>query len=242
MPYFWQMSYPFFYESFESSHEIFCSDATTHHITQVLRMQEGEKIFFTNGKGLKCLAEISGIQKKSFQFSVLSEELAPVTQPQLSIAISFTKNAARIEWLVEKLTEMGIYSIVPLVTKRSERHHIKTERLEKIIIAAMLQSQQTYLPVLKTNHTIEELITLDDTEKYIAHCEVTKQRVSLLDALTPNKNATILIGPEGDFTEDEIHLCLQANFQAVSLGTNRLRTETAGLFACAVFNAKQNRT
>jgi 16S rRNA (uracil1498-N3)-methyltransferase len=156
----------------------------------------------------------------------------------LHIAISFTKNPARIEWFLEKATEIGINRITPLVTKRSEKIHFKKDRFEKILVSAMLQSKQTFLPQLSEASPLETILEAKDTLKCIAHCEDDMDRIHLNQFIKPQKNTLILIGPEGDFTKEEIHLCLSKECRAVSLGDHRLRTETAGLFACVIFNAQ----
>jgi 16S rRNA (uracil1498-N3)-methyltransferase len=233
------MSLPFFYEPFHDFANIELSDALFHHALQVLRMQAGDSFWLTNGQGKQCFCTIEQVQKKSFQFALSHQRIIEPIKPQLHLAIAFTKNADRIEWLVEKVTEIGVHTIIPLLTTRSERHHIKQERLHKILVSAMLQSQQSFLPTLHEPQTLQQLLSHHVANKFVAHCEHEQHKTSLLETLKPNENSLILIGPEGDFTTDEINECLQASCKPVSLGKNRLRTETAGLYACAVFNAKQ---
>jgi 16S rRNA (uracil1498-N3)-methyltransferase len=233
------MSIPFFYEPYIDFNSIALSDETMHHATNVLRMREGEQFWLTNGAGKKCLCTIDVLQKRAFQYTINSFSDEPISTPTLHLAISFTKNAARIEWLLEKATEMGVHQITPLLTSRTERNYFKRERLEKILVSAMLQSQQVHLPKLNEATELKTLIAEVAELKFIAHCEANQPRSSFHQALPSDKDVIILIGPEGDFTEDEIHLCLEANCLPVSFGKNRLRTETAGIYACTVFNAKQ---
>jgi 16S rRNA (uracil1498-N3)-methyltransferase len=146
-----------------------------------------------------------------------------------------------MEWLLEKVCEMGIESITPILTQRSEKNYFKKERFEKILIAAMLQSQQTYLPILEEPKALKDIIEREYDQKLIAYCGQEFEKFSALNAVKPRKSTLFLIGPEGDFTSDEVHLCMQNQFSAIHLGANRLRTETAGLFVCTLlmpFNEK----
>ncbi|MEM9991021.1 MAG: RsmE family RNA methyltransferase, partial [Bacteroidota bacterium] len=158
----------------------------------------------------------------------------------LHIAIAPTKNMARMEWFVEKVTELGIDEITPIFCQQSERTKIRLDRLEKIAISAMKQSLRSYLPKINAPVKMNQLLSNYQSEtarlnKYIAHCESTK-KVNLWDTYRMGKDALILIGPEGDFSSQEIEQALSLNFKAISLGTHRLRTETAGITACNVIN------
>jgi len=235
--YFRHMSLPYFFEPFESSDIIVLSEANMHYMMHVLRMKVGEQCWITNGKGIRCLATITSASKRSCTITS-GECIQSFTPPSsLHLAIAFTKNPARIEWLLEKATEVGIGYITPLITHRSEKIHWKQERYEKILTAAMLQSQQTWLPVLNEATRLENLITCDADIKCIAWCEEHNDKNALLLHIQNDKKTIILVGPEGDFTSDEVHLCMQHGFKPVSLGSNRLRTETAGLYACVVYNS-----
>jgi 16S rRNA (uracil1498-N3)-methyltransferase len=233
------MSLPYFYEEFASDDLPILSEVSTHHAIHVLRMRIGEEIMLVNGEGLKMQSRIVAVSKKSIALEKIDQQQIELPKPTLHIAISFTKNNARIEWFIEKACEMGIYKITPLLTARSEKVFYKPDRTEKIIVSAMLQSQQCYKPILSKPTSLEEIVQGLEPCKYIAHCEEGVEKVSLHRALLLQKDTLILIGPEGDFTKDEIHLC-HAKAQEVSLGNNRLRTETAGVYACAVFNAKNS--
>ncbi len=234
------MNRPYFYEKFTVASEIALSETSAHHALHVLRMKTGDELFITNGLGDLALFRIFNATKKECDIQLIElqpSDIEPRTS-NLHIAISFTKNPARIEWFLEKATEIGIQTITPLLTKRSEKIYFKKERFEKILISAMLQSQQSFLPVLNEATSLEQVLKGSEDIKCIAHCEQDEKRIHLKDCIEAKKNTLILIGPEGDFTKEEIHLCLHQNCKPVSFGTNRLRTETAGLFACAVFNAQ----
>jgi len=234
------MSIPYFYELFTDPSHISLSEQSVHHAMNVLRMKTGDGLIITNGKGSRLQCKITHAGKRDCQIEVLKTLPSDIEHrtSQLHIAIAFTKNPARIEWFLEKATEIGIQKITALITNRSEKIHFKKERFEKILVSAMLQSQQYFLPILNEATLLEEVLNGKETFKFIAHCEEGQERVPLSKQTNPLKDTLILIGPEGDFTPEEIHLCLQQNCQPVSLGQNRLRTETAGLFACVVFNAQ----
>jgi len=154
----------------------------------------------------------------------------------LHIAIAPTKNIERFEWFLEKATEIGIDEITPLLTSHSERKTINTDRLEKILISAMKQSLKAYLPKLNNLTTFKELIISNKTEnKYIAYCDEI-QKTHLKDLIIKGNDILILIGPEGDFSPDEIQLATENSFSVVSLGAARLRTETARIVACHIVN------
>ncbi|HTO16844.1 MAG TPA: RsmE family RNA methyltransferase [Edaphocola sp.] len=236
---------PFFYQD-NLTHNLAdftLDELSSKHCIQVLRMEAGTNIMLTNGKGLTCEASIKSPSKKHTVVTIKSSEFIEVSQPKFSLAIAFTKNKNRNEWLLEKLTEIGVSEIYPLLTHRSERDKLNMDRLNGILVSAMLQSQQSHLPnlhkAIKFKDFLEES-ELMNGQKFIAHCISEKDRNDFPKALKPGEDTLILIGPEGDFSEEEIALCLQNNFQAVSFGKNRLRTETAGLYACTVFNALNN--
>ncbi len=236
---------PFFYQEFLSDNlkEYVLDEATSKHCIQVLRMEVGDAIILTNGKGLRCEAEIKTPSKKHTVVNIKSNKFLEKPLPEFSLAIAFTKNKTRNEWLLEKITEMGISHIYPIISQRSERDKVNFERLNGILVAAMLQSQQVYLPVLHLSKKLKEFMVEMEAfkgQKFIAHCVEAAERKDLLQALEKNKDTLVLVGPEGDFSEEEIELCLQKEFKSVSFGKNRLRTETAGLYACTLFNAINN--
>ncbi len=230
------MALHFFYYPQTVDRILQTSEEESKHIARVLRMLPGDSANFTDGRGVLVLARLIDAHPKRCMFEVLEQTINPKTKPRLHIAVAPTKNIARIEWFIEKATEMGIDAISPILCNHSERTKINRERLEKITIAALKQSQQVHLP------KINELIKLD---KLIADVPAGAQRLIaylsddpsplLKNEYQPGNNALILIGPEGDFSPDEISSALGQGFQPISLGENRLRTETAALVACHTF-------
>lgn len=235
LPYFYQQQLEERKGAFQLDEE------ASHHCTQVLRMKEGAGLLLTNGKGLSAHAVITSASRKRTLVDLQTIEKAAPLTAQFGLAIAFTKNKSRNEWLLEKATEIGISHIFPIFTKRGERDKINPERLNNILVSAMLQSQQVYLPELHEAQQLEKILAASDAlfpQKFIAHCESEQERNPYWSALETGKSTLVLVGPEGDFTEEEITMSLEAGFKAVSFGINRLRTETAGLYACTVFNAK----
>ncbi|MBR2648354.1 MAG: 16S rRNA (uracil(1498)-N(3))-methyltransferase [Sediminibacterium sp.] len=226
------MQLPFFYETIlpQESSVLTVSEQTSKHCIQVLRMQLGEKILLTNGTGWLTEATIITADKKrmAVQTSVaMYKEPATI---QTTLAISFVKNPSRIEWLLEKATEIGVVGIVPLICERSEKTVAKSERWDNILISAMLQSKQVYKPILHKAATVKELLAVPFSgSTFIAHClEGTKPLAQYLPLAAYRR---VLIGPEGDFTRAEIATATDAGCLALDLGQTRLRTETAGLVA-----------
>ena len=233
------MSYPFFYigDLDASSTIITLNEETSKHVVQVLRMKEGEELNLTDGKGNLLTAEITNAHKRNCAVRVKATSYKPQNERKVSIAISLVKNASRFEWFLEKATEIGVTEIIPLLCERTERQHFRYDRMKGILMSAMLQSQQTWLPLLheptKLDDYIRQTGASDGATKFIAHC-IDDAKTDLKDILHPSKNI-ILIGPEGDFMPEEVKLALEGGFQPLSLGETRLRTETAGLFAAGAF-------
>jgi len=214
---------------------------TARHVVQVLRMQSGEKLQLTDGKGSLAEVTITDAVKKKCTVSIDSVIKHESSVTPLHLAIAFTKNTSRNEWLLEKATELGVSSIIPLSVTRSERERTKYERWNGILISAMLQSQQYYLPHLSEALSLKNLIEKYDVpQKLVAHCISSAPRTSIAKALLPRKETLILIGPEGDFTQEEVTLCEQNGFTGISLASQRLRTETAAMAVCAYFNSINN--
>ena len=232
------MSIPYFFEPYTDFSHITLNEASVHHAIHVLRMKLGDQLIVTNGKGYKAICKIINLSKRDCAIEVIDSEIIRVPIGNLHIAIAFTKNPARIEWFLEKATEIGIHTITPLISKRSEKIHFKKDRFEKILISAMLQSKSCFLPILNEATSLVDVLNGDEEIKCIAHCEEDQERYHLKNHIQEKKNTLILIGPEGDFTKEEIHLCLEKNCKPATLGNSRLRTETAGLFACVVFNSQ----
>lgn len=190
----------------------------------------------SNGKGKLFECVIEKATKKECVVNIQETRDISGSRVKHGIGISFTKNISRIEWFLEKATEIGITDIYPLLTHRTERIKFNTIRLQNIIIAAMLQSEQAWLPSLHEQISFEEIIQKKDfSSKFIAHCEREEKHL-LVDKITGKENTLVLIGPEGDFTPKEISLSKKYQFIPVSLGPNRLRTETAGLVTCVMMN------
>ncbi|WP_272150382.1 16S rRNA (uracil(1498)-N(3))-methyltransferase [Tenacibaculum aiptasiae] len=211
--------------------EITFEKEESRHIVRVLRKKEGDILHITNGNGYLFFAEIIiPNDKKCLATIIKKEEKTNHRNYYLHVAIAPTKNNDRLEWFLEKATEIGIDEITPIICDNSERKVVKTERLSKIIQSAMKQSLQFTLPKLNTPVKFSEFIKSDFSEQtFIAHCEENTEKVFLKNIVKPNSKYTILIGPEGDFSTKEIDSCLYKNFTPISLGENRLRTETAGL-------------
>lgn len=202
------------------------------HIVKVLRKKETDILFVTNGLGVLFKTEITLASDNKCTVSILEIEKAEAAKNKLHLAVAPTKMNDRYEWFLEKATEIGIQEITPIICDRSERKVINADRFEKIILSAMKQCNQLYLPKLNPAISLKEFIKKENTsEKLIAHCEETTKR-SLKSVLRPQTDYTILIGPEGDFSSKEIELVLQNNYTPVSLGETRLRTETAAVVAC----------
>jgi len=231
------MALPFFYKEdlLASDTTVILDEATSKHIVQVLRMQNGEQLQLTNGKGDLFTAEITDDNRKRCSAKILQTTNSKPPTTNICIAISLIKNSSRFEWFLEKATEIGVSEIIPLICERTEKTAFKTDRLTSILVSAMLQSQQCWLPVLHEPTKFKQLVESSaQQQKFIAHCiDGAKRNLSDLNNEVLSSKI-ILIGPEGDFTPEEIKLALQNNFSAVALGETRLRTETAGMVVAAL--------
>jgi 16S rRNA (uracil1498-N3)-methyltransferase len=204
----------------------------SRHISKVLRKSSGDILQITNGKGLWFEAEILVPDHKKCSAKIISQTQVPPKPYELHMAVAPTKLNDRFEWFLEKATEIGVHQITPIICDHSERKVIKMDRMEKVIQAAMKQSLQSYLPQLNPAISFKEYLTQPKNgELYIAHCEEDKKK-ELSHCAVAKKNTTVLIGPEGDFSPEEIQLALDNGFRAVALGNTRLRTETAAIVAC----------
>ena len=231
------MGLPFFYKEdlVATSTDVVLDEASSKHIVQVLRMQNGEQLQLTNGKGVLFTAEITDNNRKRCTVKVIKSNNEQRSTINVSIAISLIKNSTRFEWFLEKATEIGVTEIIPLVCERTEKSSFKMERMKSILVSSMLQSQQTWLPILHEPTKFNELVkSATHQQKFIAHC-IDDQKRNLSDMVNSNLSSKIiLIGPEGDFTRKEIDLAVQHHFLAVMLGETRLRTETAGIVAATL--------
>ncbi len=227
---------PFFYaESITISGEVVVLDEdTSRHCTLVLRMKAGEQLHLTDGNGILHTTEIIDAHKKATRIKVLSTVSFQQPARRISIAVSLVKNTSRFEWLLEKATEIGVCGFVPLICERTEKQHFRHNRMKGILISAMLQSRQVWLPDLEEPCNYGDCITtFREQQKFIAHC-INNERLSLSEAMKKDQSAIMLIGPEGDFTQKEIDLATANNYTPVSLGQTRLRTETAALVAATL--------
>jgi 16S rRNA (uracil1498-N3)-methyltransferase len=247
------MALPFFYISSYSAgqQEIVLDEDNSRHVIQVLRMKTGDPLQLTDGKGTLLTAAILDSHKKKCVVKVISAQTLPPKEQKVSIAISPLKNASRFEWFLEKATEIGVSEIIALICDRTERQHTRQDRLQHILVSALLQSQQTWLPVLRGPTPFSQWVKeAEYAHRLIAHCLEEPRPTEDLVAwrrrqipvgppasAAPRPSATtslILIGPEGDFSPEEVALALKEGFIPVTLGDNRLRTETAGVVAATL--------
>jgi 16S rRNA (uracil1498-N3)-methyltransferase len=231
------MTLPFFYiENINNNNStVVLDEDTSKHVVSVLRMKTGEQLHLTDGKGHLLRAEITNDHKKKCETKIVETQFTPVHARKISIAISLVKNATRFEWFLEKATEIGITEIIPLICERTEREHFRYDRMKNVLISAMLQSRQVWLPLLHEPVAFKEMVEQSGhLQKLIAHCADDNKKS--LTALADKKCSSqiILIGPEGDFSRQEIEFAIEHHFIAVALGDTRLRTETAGMFAAVL--------
>lgn len=221
-----------------SGSNISLNDDTARHVVQVLRMQPGDSFMLTNGKGLHAGVTIASASKKACTVEVHEVRTAERRHPLLHLGVAFTKNSSRNEWILEKATELGVATIIPLQSHRSEREKFRYDRWQNILVSAMLQSQQYYLPRLAELTPVLQLesIIQDAPQKLLAHCIDDVARESISIAMQKDKETLLLIGPEGDFTAEEVNNLTSKSFAGISMGTTRLRTETAAVTAVAFFN------
>jgi len=212
------------------------SEDESKHAVKVLRLKVGDKLEVLDGKGNSYIAVITEANAKKCAVSIESKQIHQESPYYLEIIISPTKNSDRMEWFIEKAIEIGVSKISFVLTERSERKKIRLDRFEKIAVSAMKQSKHYHLTELSELTSFDSIVNSNfDGDRFIAHClEDNKQH--LKDVAKTKSNCQILIGPEGDFTTDEIDLALSKKFKAVSLGESRLRTETAGIYACTALS------
>lgn len=212
-------------------------ESESRHIATVLRKREGVELQVFNGKGNLFDAHIQTIGKREVTVHILRlVQTEESSLPKLHIAIAAPKNIERLEWFAEKVTEIGVSEITPLICKHSERKDLRADRIEKILLGASKQSIKLNIPKLNPMVKFEEFVSIQqkETQKFIAYCD--EKALHLKDAYTGGHDAVIMIGPEGDFTKQEVLLAEQHGFKTVSLGKSRLRLETAGIFAASIFN------
>ncbi|MBP6390914.1 MAG: 16S rRNA (uracil(1498)-N(3))-methyltransferase [Flavobacteriales bacterium] len=232
-------------------HRFYCPDLTADrvelseeeagHALRVLRLREGDAVVLVDGRGTVAEAVLDAVGKHAASAVVRSRVLHPApTHGNIHLAVAPTKQMERTEWFVEKATEIGVDRITPLLTERTERSKLRLDRLQKVVLSAMKQSQRAWLPRVDEPTTLSDLLkqTLP-AQRYFGWCEGAP--APLMQVYTPSSDVLVLIGPEGDFTAEEAKTMLAHGFQAIGLGEARLRTETAALAACTWMSlARQN--
>ena len=216
--------------------EVDLSEETAGHVVSVLRMREGASLILVDGHGMMARAEILQTTKKRCTVRILSCDRQADTRRPVTVAVSPVKNTSRYEWMLEKLAEMGVTCVVPLLTERTVRERMRADRLQSITISAMIQSQQAWMTRVAGPCSLSDLLTQEKfSRKYIAHC-LPDARIELRGEPPASGSVLMLIGPEGDFTPDEIRSAVAAGCIPVSLGAHRLRTETAALVASVILS------
>ncbi len=218
----------------------FCSDSYTlseeesRHCVRVLRLRVGDSLYVTDGKGTLCRAEIAAISPKNCTLSLRERtEAFEKRNYRLCVAIAPTKNTDRLEWFVEKATEIGIDRIIPLLTEHSERRVLKSDRLMRVATGAVKQSLKAYHPQIDELTPFKQVVEEQSFtgRKFIAYCGDEVERFPLKECIQPGEDVLVLIGPEGDFSPEEVAMACRNGFVPVTLGRSRLRTETAGVVA-----------
>ncbi|MFD2285325.1 16S rRNA (uracil(1498)-N(3))-methyltransferase [Pedobacter petrophilus] len=214
------------------------NEEESKHCVRVLRLSKGTIVNLVDGVGGFYTAEIIADQPKKVVLSILNvEHEFQKRNHYLHIAVAPTKNIDRLEWFLEKATELGIDEVTPIITDRSERRVVKDDRLNKVITSAVKQSIKAYHPKLNEATSFSDFLKQPfDGEQLIAHCIDYAEKKFISDLVIPHQKYLILIGPEGDFTPEEVELALNKGFKALTLGENRLRTETAALSVCFEIN------
>jgi 16S rRNA (uracil1498-N3)-methyltransferase len=231
------MASPYFYFAHLTAmaDEFALNESSSRHIVQVLRMQTGEYLRLTDGKGLAVLATIREANKKRCLVKITEKQKQDEPRRKIKMAVSLLKNAARFEWFLEKATELGVSEIIPLRCARTEKQQFRMERMQGILESALIQSQQVWMPVIHEPKPFTDWIEWAQADqKFIAHCDPgAKRKLSEMTDISLSSQL-IGIGPEGDFSEEEIKRAIDSGFIAVELGEHRLRSETAALAAAAI--------
>lgn len=214
------------------------NEEESKHCVRVLRLPVGALVNLVDGRGGFYTAEITSDNPKKVSLSILKVETEfNKRNHYLHIAVAPTKNIDRIEWFLEKATELGIDEITPIITDRSERRVVKEDRLNKVITSAVKQSIKAYHPILNESIPFNKFLNSSiEGEKLIAHCIDNQEKKYISELVMPHQKYLVLIGPEGDFTPEEVNLALNKGFKPLTLGDNRLRTETAALSVCFEIN------
>ncbi|MEE3035332.1 MAG: RsmE family RNA methyltransferase [Bacteroidota bacterium] len=225
----------------ESNQEIIFSADETKHFIRVLRKNIGDEITVTNGKGLEWVGLISSVDLKHSRANKLSATVKSRPAENMHIAISPIKSNSRMDWFIEKATEIGVNEITPIICSNTERRNLNMDRCHKIMISAIKQSKRFFIPRLNPIVSFNDFIDLNSNENelYLAHChKMKKNEVHELKFMSDK--IIVMIGPEGDFSIKEVELCIKKGVIPISLGSNRLRTETAGILAANNFFIKKH--
>lgn len=213
------------------------SEEEAHHAVHVLRLSPGSRVGLLDGRGTRAEAELTTVSKRGCTARILRRATDPPERAaRIHLAVAPTKQMERFEWFLEKATEIGVDRITPIMTRRTERTKLRMDRLHKVLVGAMKQSQRAWLPELDEPLPLADLKDLPE-QRFFGWCE--GERTPLTSAFDPGRDAVMLIGPEGDLTPEEAQALLAQGFQAVSLGRARLRTETAAIVACTWMNFAQ---
>ncbi len=231
----------FYNATLDTSISQFVFDAEeSRHVTKVLRKKEGDILHITNGKGYIFEAEIIDANLKKCKAQIVSTTKKHPERYWFHMVVAPTKSNDRFEWFLEKATEIGVNEITPIICDHSERKTVKQERIQKVVQSAMKQSLQAFLPKVNDAMTYDQFLEKQHSGLlFIAHCE-DDEKADLKRRVAADTDITILIGPEGDFSRKEIKMAYEKGFVPVSLGQNRLRTETAGIVACTIVNTINN--
>jgi 16S rRNA (uracil1498-N3)-methyltransferase len=221
-----------FYSTNISENTITLDNEESKHLAKVLRLEMGDNVLVIDGKGSRYFCSIHLAHQKASQLTIIEKEVVNEFYG-IEIAAAPTKNLNRWEWFLEKTTEIGIDAIHPIVSFHSERKVLKKDRQERILVSAMKQSYKTKLPQLSELEKFKQFVKRDfDGRKFICHCYNDLPKKTLNESYKKGEKALLLIGPEGDFSKEEIGLAMQQGFEPIALGASRLRTETAAIVAC----------
>ena len=227
-----------FYSTQISQSEVILSADQAHHARRVLRLNPGVEVKVFNGKGSVFHCRIIELTKNEALLSIIKEVKAGFKQSALTLLIAPTKSIDRFEWFLEKATEIGVNTIIPILTEHSERKIIKPDRLEKVIVSAMKQSMNPYKPTLHPLRLYsDEIINYTSSDRFISYC-LDDKKSTLFDSVRKGHPTSVLIGPEGDFSPEEIKMAISNGWKPVTLGHQRFRTETAGVLAVHSFDLK----
>lgn len=208
------------------------NETESKHCINVLRHKAGDTIVVANGKGKYFTCQILDAHPKKCELKQVETKTFPPHPFKIHLAVAPTKSNDRFEWMIEKAMELGIDEITPLLCQHSERKKVRTDRIERVVIAAMKQSLKAYMPKINELTPFETFLNHAHTSQgFIAHCHES-DKTPLKQAYTVGTDCVLCIGPEGDFSENEVELATKTHFETISLGNSRLRTETAGVIAC----------